>query len=36
MLSFHAVAPEELIEETPVDATNLEGETHQEPYAGRW
>jgi hypothetical protein len=35
MLSFHTVAAEELIEETPVDAHDLEGETHQERYAGR-
>jgi hypothetical protein len=35
MLSFHTVAPEELIEERPVDATDLDGETHQERYAGR-
>ena len=35
MLSFHTVAAEELIEERPVDATDLDGETHQEHYAGR-
>jgi hypothetical protein len=35
MLSFHTVDPEELIEERPVDANNLEGDTHQERYAGR-
>ena len=35
MLSFHTVAPEHLIEERPVDANDLEGETHQERYAGR-
>jgi hypothetical protein len=35
MLSFHTVDPEELIEETPVDLDDLEGETHQERYAGR-
>jgi hypothetical protein len=35
MLSFHTVAPEELIEEKPVDPNNLEGETRQERYAGR-
>ncbi len=32
MLSFHTVAPEELIEERPVDPAKLEGETHQERY----
>ena len=35
MLSFHTVAPEALIEERPVDADNLKGETHQERYAHR-
>ena len=35
MLSFHTVAPEELIEEKPVNANNLDGATHQERYAGR-
>jgi len=35
MLSFHTVAPEELIEETPVDPNHLNGQTHQERYAGR-
>ena len=35
MLSFHTVAPEELIEEMPVDAHDLDGETHQERYVGR-
>jgi len=35
MLSFHTVAPEELIEERPVDPNDLDGETHQERYAGR-
>jgi hypothetical protein len=35
MLSFHTVDPEELIEERPLDTNNLEGETHQERYAGR-
>ena len=31
--SFHTVDPEELIEETPVDSDDLDGETHQERYA---
>jgi hypothetical protein len=35
MLSFHTVAAEELIEEKPVDTNDLDGETHQERYAGR-
>jgi hypothetical protein len=35
MLSFHTVAPEELIEERPVDPNDLDGQTHQERYAGR-
>ena len=35
ILSFHTVAPEELIEEMPVDANDLDGETHQERYVGR-
>ena len=35
MLSFHTVDPEALIEETPVDSDDLDGETHQERYAGR-
>jgi hypothetical protein len=35
MLSFHTVAPEELIEENPVDMNNLAGQTRQERYAGR-
>jgi hypothetical protein len=35
MLSFHTVAPEELIEETPVDTNDLDGETHRKYYAGR-
>jgi len=35
MLSFHTVAPEALVEETPVDASDLHGETHQERYAHR-
>lgn len=35
MLSFHTVAPEELIEENPVDIDDLEGETHQQRYAAR-
>jgi hypothetical protein len=35
MLSFHTVDPEELIEERPVDSEDLDGETHQERYAGR-
>jgi len=35
MLSFHTVAPEELIEERPVDTNDLDGETQQERYAGR-
>jgi hypothetical protein len=34
MLSFHTVAPEELIEERPVDPNDLEGQTHQARYAG--
>jgi hypothetical protein len=35
MVSFHTVTPEELIEERPVDSADLDGETHQERYAGR-
>ena len=35
MLSFHTVNPEELVEERPVDQEDLDGETHQERYAGR-
>jgi hypothetical protein len=35
MISFHTVAPEELIEERPVDTNDLDGDTHQERYAGR-
>lgn len=35
MVSFHTVAPEELIEERPVDPRDLDGATHQERYAGR-
>jgi len=35
MLSFHTVASDELIEETPVDPGDLDGSTHQERYAGR-
>jgi hypothetical protein len=35
MLSFHTVDPEELIEETPIDSDDLDGETRQERYAGR-
>jgi hypothetical protein len=35
MVSFHTVPPEDLIEEKPVDPEHLEGETHQERYAGR-
>src|SRR6266516_4364529 len=35
MVSFHTVAPEELIEERPVDPDDLDGRTHQERYAGR-
>jgi hypothetical protein len=35
MLSFHTVAPEELIEERPVDPLKLDGETHQERYADK-
>ena len=35
MLSFHTVDPEELIEEKPVQSDDLDGETHQERYAGR-
>jgi hypothetical protein len=35
MVSFHTVASEELIEERPVDPENLDGETHQDRYAGR-
>ena len=34
MVSFHTVAPEELIEERPVDPADLNGETHQERYTG--
>jgi hypothetical protein len=35
VLSFHTVAPEELIEETPVDTDDLDGHTRQQRYAGR-
>jgi hypothetical protein len=35
MLSFHTVVPEELTEERPVDTNDLDGDTHQERYAGR-
>jgi len=35
MVSFHTVAPEDLIEEKPLDANHLDGPTHQERYAGR-
>jgi hypothetical protein len=31
---FHTVDPVELIEETSFDADDLDGETHQERYAG--
>jgi hypothetical protein len=32
MLSFHTVAPEDLIEERPVNENDLDGETHQKSY----
>jgi hypothetical protein len=35
MISFHTVDAADLIEEKPLDANNLDGETHQERYAGR-
>jgi hypothetical protein len=35
MVSFHTVAPEDLIEERPVDSNHLDGETRQERYAGK-
>jgi hypothetical protein len=35
MVSFHTVAAGDLIEEKPVDATHLDGPTHQERYTGR-
>ena len=35
LLSFHTVVPEELIEETPVDADDLDGHTRQDRYAGK-
>lgn len=35
MVSFHTVAPEELVEERPIDPEDLHGETHQERYVGR-
>ena len=35
MLSFHTVAPEELIEERPVDMDDLDGATRQERYTDR-
>ncbi|HSL20110.1 MAG TPA: hypothetical protein VK886_01150 [Vicinamibacterales bacterium] len=35
MVSFHTVPPEELIEERPMDANDLDGETHQARYAER-
>lgn len=35
MVSFHTVAPEDLIEERPVNEDDLEGATHQERYTGR-
>jgi hypothetical protein len=35
MISFHTVAPEDLIEERPVNANDLDGATHQERYVGR-
>ena len=35
MVSFHTVDAADLIEEKPLDTNNLEGETHQEGYAGR-
>ncbi|OLC04677.1 MAG: hypothetical protein AUH45_02235 [Gemmatimonadetes bacterium 13_1_40CM_69_22] len=34
-VSFHTVAPEQLIEERPVDPNDLDGGTHKERYAGR-
>lgn len=35
MLSFHTVAPEDLIEERPVDPNDLNDETRQERYTDR-
>jgi hypothetical protein len=35
MVSFHTVAPADLIEERPVNADDLDGATHQERYTGR-
>jgi hypothetical protein len=35
MLSFHTVAPEDLIEERPVDPNDLNSETRQERYTDR-
>jgi hypothetical protein len=35
MVSFHTVAPEDLIEERPVNENDLNGATHQERYTGR-
>lgn len=35
MVSFHTVPAQELIEERPVDASDLEGATHQERYSDR-
>lgn len=35
MVSFHTARAEELIEERPADAEDLDGETRQERYSGR-
>lgn len=35
MVSFHTVAPNELIEERPVDPDDLDGDTRQERYADK-
>ena len=35
MLSFHTVDPEALIEERPVDANDLDGQTRQERYTDK-
>jgi hypothetical protein len=35
MISFHTVAPEDLIEERPVNENDLDGATSQERYTGR-
>jgi hypothetical protein len=35
MISFHTVAPEDLVEERPVTVDDLNGPTHQVRYTGR-